>query len=117
MTYAENWTLVCKLHRHFQALEKDKPSTETAKENKEHWWPSKAQELKPDPLSSFSLPSTILNPLSTPIKGSCQFLQEGKSRWQSMSLIEEIKRIVSAEGGSDREKVRQLRQLLGLQEE
>lgn len=117
MTYAENWALVCKLHKHLQFIEKEKPQLETAKESKEHWWPSKVPELKPDPVSSFSMASTILNPLSTPIKGSCQFLQEGKSRWQSMSLIEEIKRIVSAEGGSDREKVRQLRQLLGLQEE
>jgi hypothetical protein len=50
------------------------------------------------------------------VKGPSQFLQEGKSRWQSMGLIEEIKRIVGMEG-SDREKVRQLRQLLGLQEE
>lgn len=95
MTYAENWALVCKLYKHFQALEKEKPPMESAKESKEHWWPSKAPELKPDPVSSFSMASNILNPLSTPIKGSCQFLQEGKSRWQSMSLIEEIKRIVS----------------------
>ena len=119
MTYAENWTLICKLHRHLAAIEKEKPAVDPTKESKEHWWPSKG-ELK-DPASSFSLPtassfSLATNPLSTPVKGPSQFLQEGKSRWQSMGLIEEIKRIVGTEG-SDREKVRQLRQLLGLQEE
>lgn len=118
MTYAENWALICKLHRHLGGVEKEKPAVEAAKESKEHWWPSKTNELKPDPTSAFSLACTsMLNPLSTPVKGSSQFLQEGKSRWQSMSLIEEIKRIVGAEAGSDRLKVRQLRQLLGLQEE
>lgn len=58
----------------------------------------------------------LMNPMSTPVKGS-KFLEEGKSRWQSMSLIEEIKRIVAVEGTTDRIKVGQLRRLLGLQDE
>lgn len=40
--------------------------------------------------------------------------EEG-NRWQTMTLIEEIRRIVSGEGVSDRTKVSQLRRLLGLQ--
>lgn len=42
MTYAENWTLVCKLHKQLQGMEKDK-STEHPKENKEMWWPNKVE--------------------------------------------------------------------------
>lgn len=52
--------------------------------------------------------------LSTPMKGPK--VEEG-NRWQTMTLIEEIRRIVSGEGVSDRTKVSKLRRLLGLQEE
>lgn len=54
--------------------------------------------------------------LSTPMKGP-KVCEDTGNRWQTMSLIEEIKRIVSGEGVTDRTKVGQLRRLLGLQEE
>jgi hypothetical protein len=35
MTYAENWTLVCKLHKHFNSVDKEKSVMgEPKKENK-----------------------------------------------------------------------------------
>ena len=40
----------------------------------------------------------------------------GNMRWQTMNTIEEIKRIVTGEGVSDRVKVDQLRNLLGLKD-
>jgi hypothetical protein len=88
MTYAENWSLICKLHKHLHGLEKEK-NPEAVKDTRELWWPSKPLESKHEPiLSNFSLNCNqmTMNPLSTPIKGS-KFLEEGKSRWQSMSLI------------------------------
>lgn len=42
MTYAENWTLVCKLHKQLQGIEKEK-STDQPKESKEMWWPNKVE--------------------------------------------------------------------------
>ena len=38
-------------------------------------------------------------------------------RWQTLNLIEEIKKIVSSGAATDRVKVGQLRRLLDLQEE
>lgn len=83
MTYAENWALISKLHKHFLAVEKDKPASDT----KERYFPTKAPEQ--DSTHNYTLATTpIFNPLSTPAKtGSCKFLEEGKSRWQWMSLI------------------------------
>lgn len=68
----------------------------------------KAPENKVEP--AFGKPINLA--LSTPMKGSKT--EEG-NRWQTMTLIEEIRRIVSGEGVSDRTKVSQLRRLLGLQ--
>lgn len=42
---------------------------------------------------------------------------EGKMRWQTLHLIEQIKKIVSSDGATDRAKVGQLRRLLDLHEQ
>lgn len=55
-----------------------------------------------------------MNPLVTPVK--CKQLEENKVRMQSMTMIEQIKKIVTEES-SDRVKVSQLKQLLGLHSE
>ena len=62
-------------------------------------------------------PSLSGNPLSTPMKHSKMVDEGGKIRWQTMNMIEEIKRIVAVEGVTDRIKVEQLRHMLGLQDE
>ena len=54
--------------------------------------------------------------MSTPMKPS-KVPEEGKMRWQTMNMIEEIKRIVTIEGVSDKVKVGQLRHMLGLQDD
>ena len=45
MTYTDNWTLICKLYKHFSGTEKDKP-VEINKELKELWWNQKSFEPK-----------------------------------------------------------------------
>jgi hypothetical protein len=86
MTYAENWNIICKLHKHLN-VEKDK-NNENYKERLDIKWTSKVFDHKPEINQSFYQHPPIINPaLSTPIKES-KFLEEGKSRWQSMNLIE-----------------------------
>jgi hypothetical protein len=58
------------------------------------------------------------NPLSTPMKGAKMMMEEGdRFRCNSMSLIEEIKRIVVIEGVSDKLKVKELQKMLGLHDD
>jgi hypothetical protein len=42
MTYNDNWTLVCKLHKLFLGLEKEKLPSKPVKDSNEQWWTSKA---------------------------------------------------------------------------
>ncbi len=50
----------------------------------------------------------------TPMKNKSSD-EGGKMRWQTLHLIEEIKKIVSSDAATDRAKVGQLRRLLDLQ--
>lgn len=85
-------------------------------------WQTKSIESKLEtsfhktmPLQSVHSVSVLpISGLSTPMKGP-KVMEENGNRWQTMNLIEEIKRIVSGEGVTDRMKVGQLRRLLGLQ--
>jgi hypothetical protein len=109
MNYAENWNLICKLHRQFG--DKDKPSVIS-----DGKWSVKQPESRAD--STFGKtplgPLMPINPLSTPMKGPKLSEEGGKIRWQTMNTIEEIKRIVTVERKPDRLKVEQLKDLLGL---
>lgn len=91
MTYAENWSLICKLHKYFNDKEK---SNENTKDRVDIKWTKSFDNKSEIAQSYYQLPPIITPPLSTPVKES-KFLEEGKSRWQSMSLIEEIKKIVA----------------------
>jgi hypothetical protein len=112
MTYAENWNLVGKLYRHLSSInEREKSSTSEMSR-----WQTRTIENKPE--MSYNKPTTSImisnNPMLTPMKNKSSD-EGGKMRWQTLHLIEEIKKIVSSDAATDRAKVGQLRRLLDLQ--